>query len=98
MPTAVDPATRDAERAGTELTMLDFELERSEYTNDHIQGNDIQDSRLICEGRRVESQITKSLHLPSVIVGGRLVTDRHHKSSPCLWKLLATSPSQISVY
>jgi hypothetical protein len=46
MPTAVDPATRDAERAGTELTTLDFELGRSEYTNDHTQGNDIRDARL----------------------------------------------------
>ena len=60
MPTAVDPAKRDAKRAGTELTMLDFELGRSEYTNDHIQGNDIRDSRLICKVRRVESQTTES--------------------------------------
>jgi hypothetical protein len=26
--------------------MLDFELGRSEYTNNHIQGNDIRDARL----------------------------------------------------
>ena len=38
MPIAVDPAKRDAERARTELTMLDFELGRSEYTNGRTLG------------------------------------------------------------